>query len=113
MPFRKRKCFIDTSLFLPCVLHAVPQDDGSVIMKPVDVLDSLPPCEEFALKALLDSGVDLKKVSTIVFRNGVSEFNKILDSMDVQSEETKPVETKPVEIKPVEIKPVETKPVEE
>ena len=103
MPFRKRKCFIDTPLFLPSVLQAVPQADGSVIMQSVEVLDTLPPCEEFNLKALLHSGVDLQKVSTIVFRNGVSEFNKILDSIQIA----------PVEIKPVETKPVETKPVEE
>lgn len=107
MPFRKRKCFIDTPLFLPLVLHAVPQEDGSVIMRPVNVLDTLPPCDEFALKALLDSGADIKKVSTIVFRNGVSEFNKILDSMEISIEENKPVETKSVETKPVETKPVE------
>lgn len=82
MSFRYRPHCRPAGFCMPIVLsHEVDPSSGFVVEKVVEPLSSsLPSVEDFALKNLLDAGVDLQKVSTTILKPSGSAFAKSADS---------------------------------
>lgn len=67
--FRPLRITKDVGYFEP-FLQSVEEVDGECVTVTHSQLGTLPPCENFELKALLDAGVNLEKVPTRLVDSG-------------------------------------------